>query len=268
MGLIKKTSDAKIPGAPAKGTTLGAKTEPDPTEKTVAAAAPAAAEAAAPAAAPAPAASASQPSTAVVVPPKAQAMTVASIKAMDVIGQAEKAYPVDWNTLDRVQANNGKFLDLGKNKADMGDTIQMQLLSWQQTWQISPGSNDPSSKEFVRYSEDGVVTKQGENIAEYLEKLREQFPKAKMDERCTLVGVLVGSEKDSRLEGELFQIDLSSTSRAEFDKYRLATAYKIGKGLLDPAAAQLMTMTAEVASFKENSWTLVRFTPTVSEEVK
>lgn len=267
MGLIKKATDKPAAkGVAADGTVKGniaAKMETDPgasaaqtetSTTTTTAASPA------PAAAPAPSAS-----TAVAAAPAAGAVTVGGgVKMMNVIADFKDKLPVSWNTLDRIQAINGMFVDKGRNNAPMGTVIQLQMLSWQDSYQISPGSDDEEAKELVRYSDDGITTTKGENIAEYISKLQGiGYSKAACDHRVLICGQLVGAEKDTPLEGELVQIDLSKTSKEEFDKYKVGTAFKIGKGMLTPEAALTMTMTAETANWKNRNWTIVKFSPTV-----
>jgi hypothetical protein len=265
MGLINKKADNKsnvqapADGAPLKG---GAKFEADPGEG--AAGKPAAEAEVKPqvqTAAETPAAS-----TGTAVAERASgAIAPTSLKMVDFVMACKDRYKVDWNTLDRVQANNGSFLDLGDNKKTMGDTIQLRLLSWQDSYQISPGSDAEEAKQYVRYSHDGVTTTQGENIAEYVQRLKANgYPAAKCDHRVVICGELVGSSKDSRLVGSLVQLDLSATSKQEFDKYQINTAFKLGRGLVTQDAVELMTMKAEVASGKNNrSWTIVKFEPTI-----
>jgi hypothetical protein len=187
---------------------------------------------------------------------------------MDVIEAAKNAYRVDWDTLDRVQANNGKFLDVGKQKANMGETIQLRLLSWQDLWQISPGVSGAEAAEYVRYSDDGKITNKGEDCIEFLNMLKNElgYKNAKLTQRVVIVGILEGTEKDSRLQGEMVQIDLSNTSKKEFDKYRLGCAYKVGKGILTAEQVSLMTMKTEIATKGTDSWTKVLFEPTILPE--
>lgn len=270
MALIKKNSDKPAVTMPPAGSTLTgnakAAAEADPTETNTAAAEAAQAEAKAAQAEPAVAATATASAstgTSLVQKSVSDLVAATSVAMMDVISECKDKYRVDYDTLDRVQANNGNFLDIGKAKQSIGDTMQMQLMSWQDTWQLSPGSDDKEALEYVRYSDDGVTTTKGENVQEFLNKVRTIYPKASFTHRCTLVGVLVGSSKDSRLQGELIQIDLAQTSKKEFDKYKIGTAFKIGKGLLSAEAALTMTMTAEVTSAKDKSWTLVKFAPTL-----
>lgn len=258
MGLIKKTSDKAAVTAKnqpaADGTLKGnAKFEDEPTTTTAAPKTEVQQETIQPNA-----------STAVAVKQQgAVAVQGGGIKMMNVIAEHKDKLTVNWNTLDRIQANNGNFLDVGNSKASMGAEIQVQLLSWQDSYQVSPGSDDEEAKQHVRYSDDGIVTTKGENIAEYLQKLHGVgYTKAACDHRVTIAGVLVGSEKDCRLEGELIQIDLSKTSREEYDKYKIGTAFKIGKEMLTADEALTMTMKAEVANWKGKSWTVVKFSPT------
>jgi hypothetical protein len=272
MGLIKKNSDKKPPtvtpsaDGTIKGSTTGAFEESPEASNTATAVGSDAngGGTGGAAASPAPAVSASR---AVAAAPAPGAVTIApsNLANMNVIKQYENQYRVDWNTVDRIQANNGQFLDKGDNNKPMGAEIQLRLMSWQASWQVSPGRDDEESKQFVRYSDDGLVTTKGEDINEYLHNLRTKLglTNAKLDHRVRILGELVGAEKDSRLEGKLVQIDLSKTSKDEFDKYMLNTAFRIGKGLLAKEAAELMTMRAEPTSWKGKNWTIVKFEPTI-----
>lgn len=250
MGLIKKTGETKNANTPPAGAELKGKAKPN------AAAAeqePTTTDAA-------------STSTAVAAATGTALAANGDLKMMDTLQKMENKYKVDWNTLDRIQANNGNFLDMGDKKKSMGSVIQLQLLSWQHSWQISPGSDTDEAKTMVRYSDDGITTTKGENIEEYLNTIKANgYTGAKLDHRVTLAGMLVGTEKGSRLEGELVQIDLSKTSKQEFDKYMLGTSFKIGQGLLNAAAATLTTMTAEPVSYKGKDWTIVKFAPTLLE---
>lgn len=273
MGLIKKTADRAATPIPEKGSTLSGKAaegkfekEPETVDNTVVEERqPAAAASPTASAAPSPAASENR---AVAAAPARSVATQRSLELMDVVRNCKNAYTVDWDTLDRVQANTGKFLDLGKSKLSMGEVIQLQLLSWQDNWQISPGVKGDEAAEHVRYSNDGITTTKGEDCAEYLQKLRTIYKDAKMTQRVVLVGVLEGSEKDSRLEGQMIQLDLSNSSKKEFDKYQLNTAFKVGKGLLTADQALLVTMRAVTASANGNDWTKVEFEPTLLQGAK
>lgn len=227
------------------------------------------AETAAPA--PAPAAPAAAPSASTAVAPvDKNALTAGmfNLADMNVIATLKDRLKLEWNTLDRIQATNGAFVDKGKADTSMGDEIQLRLLTWQDVWQVSPGSDDKEAKDHVRYCDNPNTLPDGTPVVEYLTRLREEFKytKASCDHRVVLGGVLEAVSKDSRLLGELVQIDLPKTSKAEFDKYQAGTAYKVGKGLLKPYQAQVMSMTAEPVSANGRNWTIVRFAPTMDAE--
>ncbi len=270
MPLLKKAPGTTH--APKPGSTLTGKVEGDPSASQQAAAE-AHEAAAAPAAAPAPAATPApapaSTSTAVAAAPAAGAVVESSnVSMMNHIETFKNRYKVEWNTLIRLQANNGQFINKDAKNASLGDVIQMQLLSYQDSWQVSPGSDAAEAKELVRYSDDGETTTKGENIQEHIRKCHELgYTKAKLDFRVMLVGVLLATTKDGgKAINELVQIDLSATSRSEFDRYRLGTAFKIGRGMLTKQAAEIMTMTAEIASGKDKTWTKVLFEPTILSE--
>lgn len=281
MALIKKTGNtasaeaakAAKPGDTVKGAGSakfeeagGGTEQTGETDEGASAAAPAAAAPAAAAAAAAPAAPAA--STAVTAVDK-NALTAGmfNLADMNVIATLKDRLRLEWNTLDRIQATNGVFMDKGKDLS-LGDEVQLRLLTWQDVWQISPGSDDKEAKDHVRYCDNPNTLPDGTPVVDYLTRLREEFryTKASCDHRVVLGGVLEAVSKDSRLLGELVQIDLPKTSKAEFDKYQAGTAYKVGKGLLKPHQAQVMTMTAEPVSANGRNWTIVRFTPTMDAQ--
>lgn len=250
-------------GATVTGATTGTKFEEgaEPSAATTETSAPAAAPAAA-----APAAAPAAPASAIALSVKsALAASAGALEDMDIVSMHKDKLRVEWNTLDRIQASNGNFMDKGKGSGvSMGDQIQLRLVSWQDSYQVSPGSDDAEAKQYVRYSDNGKTLSDGSSIAEYVQRLKTElgYPKAACDHRVVIAGVLEATTKETRLAGGLVQIDLSKTSRSEFDKYRVGTAFKIGKGLLKPEHAMLMTMTAEVAAANGKEWTLVRFEPT------
>ena len=230
---------------------------------------PAPAPAASPAAAPAETATpASTTTTVAVAAPAAGALSVVMGRPVDVFEQQFKnRLQVDWNTLLRLQANNGNFLNMEKNKLAMGDMLVMQLLSYQDSYQISPGTDDAAGKDVVRYSNDGITTTKGENCLQYIEEAKAAgWTETKMTQRVTLVGVIESLPADrsgegAKLVGEMFQIDLSATSRQMFDRFRIKTALLVGRGQLDPNSPNLprLKCTASVKSQADRSWTLVEF---------
>lgn len=176
----------------------------------------------------------------------------------------ERKMPLEWNTLHRIQGNQGNFLDLEDNKSSFGNEIVVQLLSYQPSWQISPGTDDPADVQWVRYSDDGITTTQGEDCKEFLAALKTaNYEKAKMAARYLMAFVIeeTPGDRTGRMVGKLVQIDLSATSKAAFDQFKFETSYKESKGMItsEVAEAGRFRMTAKVKSQKNFSWTVVQF---------
>lgn len=232
--------------------------------KTQAPAAPPAAQApAAPAveaAAPVEATPAPTPAPAVPAIQRSTSVAVAG-KAVDVLAENYKnALRVDWNTLHRLQANNGNFLDLENNKKALGSEMVLEIMSFQDNWQISPGVSDPDAAQYVRYSDDGRTTNQGEDCVEYLAALKEAgYQDAKLTQRVTLAGVVESMRDASEMEGKMIQIDLSQTSRGMFDRHRFQIALDIQKGRRNADTINRVKMKCNVQSRGANSWTTVAF---------
>lgn len=258
----------KAPGADTAAATVAAAPV---AAATVAAATPAAAvvvEAPAPAATPAPTAAPAAATTTALATPSGGAVAAVMGRPVDLIDQQFKnKLQVDWNTLMRLQANNGNFLHMEKNKLSMGDRLVMQLLSYQDSYQISPGTDDPAGLAVVRYSNDGITTTKGENCLQYIAEAKDAgWVDTKMTQRVTLVGLIVSlpgdrSGEGAKLVGEMFQIDLSATSRQMFDRFRLKKAVEAGRGLVlaDAPDLGLLELTASVKSQNNKTWTVVEF---------
>lgn len=190
-------------------------------------------ETAAPAA-PAPAATtavaAPAPAPLVVQVPRSTA--VASMQAgHQFMDSLKDALRVDWDTLNRLKANQGRIT---WDKVNLGEWFEFSLMSWQDNWLVSPGSDSDEAKQFAKYSDDGKTIKEtGEDIQVYLNRLKDiGYPDARLGKRCVLAMELIDCDKDVDTvdEGMLFQIDLAPTSRASFERYRVQSALDIGRG--------------------------------------
>lgn len=251
MVMIPQTKTAAAaatskPSIPAKAV---AAPTPGPAAETVNETASAPAEAPAEAAAPA-------PTTTAVAPRPANAVAMAG-RPRDLITETFKnAFTVDWNTLNRIQASNGNFLDVELNKQAIGQEITLEIMSFQDHWQISPGTDDDNDAQYVRYSDDGKLTTEGEDCNEYLAALKVAgYDGAKMTQRLVLAGNIVGGSHD----GKLVQINLPPTSKAMFDRFRMQASIDIAKAKRTPDDLRTLKLKAMVETKGKNSWTKVAF---------
>jgi hypothetical protein len=162
------------------------------------------------------------------------------------------AYVVDYNTLAQLMATNGNFMDK-ESGAMLGDSIDLQLMSFQDNFAISPGVDTDEAKKLVRYSSDGVHTKNGENCMEYLKSLKDAgYVKASMSKRVILVGALVNPGKIAAMKDSLVQIDLAPSSKSLYDRYTIQSAYDVGRGKVTKEQASLLRLTAKVTKNASN----------------
>ena len=198
-------------------------------------------------------------STAVALP-----LPTRSTKLQPVLDTLKNALRVDYNTLTPLQVNQGNYLLKDSNKASIGDVIDFDLLSYQDNYVISPGAEGAEALEFVRYSDDGITTTQGENVAQYLQQLQaEGYSKAACKPRCVLVIDLLGSAKvpaGMELYGKLYQIDLAPSSKTKFDAYRHQTSYDVGKGKRTPEQAACIRSTVNTVTKGSKDWSVADFT--------
>lgn len=198
------------------------------------------------------------PTTTAVAPAPTTAVAKVAGRPVDVIANTFKnVLRVDWNTLRRLQANNGNFLDLEDGKKALGTEMTIELLSYQDNWQISPGTDDPNDVQYVRYSDDGITTNQGENVAEYVDAMKKAgYSDCKLGARCTLAFIVHGGT----LDGIMCQMDLAPTSKTQFDRHRMQVALDHGNNRRDEVDARFMKVKAKPTTGAGNrTWTLATF---------
>lgn len=187
----------------------------------------------------------------------------APARAMPVMGLLEfkDAMPaLEFGVLPRLVASNGNFLD--PDKKALGSEIRLELLSWNDTFVLSPGDDSEAAKKATRFSRDGIsINDSGESCAEYLRYLREDlnYPKAAMKVYVELVGFLVSTNgKAGELNGQMVMVSLSPQSRKRFQAYQLQLAVKARQGKVAADAAPILTLRCEVTSMGGKNFTLVK----------
>lgn len=203
-------------------------------------------------------------STAVTTTKPGAGQVAASKPMVNPLTPLKNAFPVQFDTLRSLKVSNGNFVDQMTGKV-LGDTVGMELLSFQDQWVISPGVDGDDAKEHVRYSDDGETTTQGEDCEEYLGRLKTTgYPEAKMSKRAVVAGALFdigdkGRKTLPELQDTLVQISLAPTSKASFDRYMMDQAYKIRKGAAEPEGAQLLKIECSPQSKGGKDWTVANF---------
>jgi hypothetical protein len=133
-------------------------------------------------------------------------------------------------------------------------------MTYQDNWQISPGTDDAADTQHVRYSDDGKFTKQGEDCNEYLQALKDAgYTEAKMSQRVTMAGEILDCPGAQHFIGKLIQIDLSTTSKNMFDRFQFQSALDVARGKKTAEDVGVLKLTAKPTSKGNFNWTQVEF---------
>lgn len=176
------------------------------------------------------------------------------------------------------KGNNGEIAEMSGDKASLGRWAKVHLLNWDEHFEVSPGSDDKSSKDFVGYSKDGVTLDScigeeqreqwaGKPVAAYLEYLKnvEDFTKADCRQFIDMACALLGTDSGDGPIGTVIQVTLSSSSIPSFKKYTQSlkdTARCVSMGLpgfVMPENPMQFFLIREAASKGNNRWTKLNF---------
>jgi hypothetical protein len=231
-------------------------------------------EASAPAANDEPAAS----GTAVVVKPNGALITADEAAAKAKAFQSEfnamrGASDFGWGNYRVFKGSNGSLLEMNGDKEDLGRWAKVRLISWNDHFEISPGEQSASTKDFVGYSADGKTLDSligdeqkvwiGKPVGEYLQYLREKegFDSAKARRFIDLGVALLACDTGDGPLNSVIQVTLSESSIPSFSRYQGElndTARCVAMGIPgfkladDPFTFHIIR---EVTSAKGNTWT-------------
>jgi hypothetical protein len=164
-----------------------------------------------------------------VVPQAAPAALAVAQPAYAIAHGLKNAMPVSYNTFAQIICASGNFVER-ESKLILGDSVTFELLSFQDSFTITPNVNG-SDKKLVRFSDDGVTCSDGTGVQEHLTWLKNNgFPRAMIKNRTVVVGVVKSSAKTDKLNGELVQFDLSPKSRDKWTRYLHRTVYLLQSG--------------------------------------
>ena len=192
----------------------------------------------------APAAEQAAPATTALAAPRTSALATAnSVVKMNVISALKDTCRVEFDSLPGIGASQGTF-NLKADDTDIGAEISIQLLSYQESWTVGP-NDTKADVELVKYSDDGVTSRDGINLLAHLEDLKAQgYSKAKIAHRVILVGELLATAKDCDKVGELVMVDLPDSGRRAFNTYVLQASYAVAKGRKTTEEAAILKLKA------------------------
>jgi len=207
----------------------------------------------APAATTATATAAPAATTAVATQTTRAVSTARAVVTQNVLSDKKDAFYVEFDSMPRLAAEQGSFTLKDSSEADLGAEIKMELMSYQESWVASP-NDKKADVELVKYSDDGVTSKDGVDLQQHIADLKEQgYAKAKIAHRCIIVGELLSAgPAGADLVGNLIQVDLPETGRRSFNAYTLQASWAVGKGRKTAAEAAILTLKAVKEKSRSN----------------
>ena len=217
--------------------------------------------------------------------PAVQASTAVSTVSRDEIARQAKAFQAELNEMkgaadftfgnyEVYKGSNGEISKTGSGDGvSLGRWAKVRLLAWDDHHEISPGSQDKNSKDFVAYSKEGHVVDHvigeelkswvGKSVEEYVNYLRttEGFDKASSKRFVDMSAALLGTDSGDGPVGTVIQITLSPSSIPSFTKYQQslkdqARCAAMGlPGFTVPEDPMTFFVVREVVSAGGNKWT-------------
>lgn len=176
------------------------------------------------------------------------------------------------------KGNNGEVCEMSGEKASCGRWAKVHMLNWDFHYEVSPGTDDKSSKSFVAYSRDGITIDsvigeeqradwEGGPVREYVDYLRteEDFSKADVRQFVDMACALLGTDSGDGPVGTVIQVTLSSSSIPNFKRYVKAleeSARCVAMGLPGftmPENPMQFFLVREAASKDNLKWTKLAF---------
>ncbi len=157
--------------------------------------------------------------------------------------------PINVGTLTRLKSGSGNIKDA--NGVDYGRYVGLQLLSFHDSWTISPGSDNDESKDLVRYSLDGkTIDGTGEDVDEYLKKIIEVdgYEKANKKRYLILAGIITDCEKSKDKVDTVVQVSLAPQSAGTFENYHMQRSVQVSQGKRQQEGSQMIRIEATAAS--------------------
>ena len=136
-------------------------------------------------------------------------------------------------TVPKVTADlGGAVID----KRELGKSIVIDLVSFNDRWSIHPGTDDDETVSYMRTSYDGETLENETMTAkEYLEHLKaEGFDKAAMKKYCDIWGTLESCENEGVIpedERELVQVQLSPQSLKQWNGFQINQGLLAARGI-------------------------------------
>lgn len=130
------------------------------------------------------------------------------------------------------KAINGSITGMNSDKDDLGRWCKVRMIAWDDHFQVSPGTDDTKSKDFVAYSKDGETIDSvigedlkrfvGKPVNEYLQYLNDEegFDRASVRRFVDTACALLASDSGDGPINTVISVILSESSITAFNKYQ------------------------------------------------
>lgn len=182
------------------------------------------------------------------------------------------------------KGNNGSIRS-SEPEDDLGRWAKVRLLSWDDHYEVSPGEQGASTKDFVAYSKDGKTIDQvigdelkahvGTPVEAYLKYLTdtEGFKNAKCRRFIDTACALLATDSGDGPLNKVVQITLSESSIPAFSRYQQdlqdnARCVAMGlPGFTLPEDPFTFFFLREVATKGQNNWTKLKIVSTLPAKI-
>lgn len=167
---------------------------------------------------------------------------------------------LQFNTFNRVTVDLGGFEDAEGN--DLGETIKIQLMSYNERFVVSPGVQDDDATAFVKYSLDGkTIDGTGESVADYLKMLRETegYKEASCKKYLAIYGFLTEAKGKEipEVDRQIVELQVPPMSVAFFTRHQIESGVKISQGIIP--ATDILVCRREKVDGKSTKYASIKF---------
>lgn len=174
------------------------------------------------------------------------------------------------------KGDNGEIVELSGDKEKLGRWAKVRMISWDDHFEVSPGEQGASTKDFVAYSKDGktidsIIGEElkswvGRTVEDYVQFLRveEEFANTKCRRFVDIGCALMATESGEGPIGTVIQVTLAESSIPAFSKYQQslqdnARCVAMGlPGFTVPEDPFTFFFIREAASKGNKSWTKLK----------
>lgn len=166
------------------------------------------------------------------------------VGALSALENAIDPSSLDFNTFPRVTVGlDGFSMDDG---SDLGKTIAIEVMSYNDRWVCAPGDDSDESKKLVRYSLDGKfidapgTDDHGRPCAEYITELKEVhgLTDAGLKKYLSVYGFMTyaNDEEIDEVERDIIALQVPPQSRALFTRHQITHGVKIQRKLVEDSS--------------------------------